>query len=436
MHSSLAFLAHASQVANLIIWMKQYRDTLSTFQILTTDDLAQRFQSDLHLATLSIQALHSIKNGGDIQLASHILSEGVAGMVFFVDPETVFAENPSLAMLLRACKIQNVPVALNEATADLAIRGWIRSRVAYLIFNPVAGQGNPNQDIALIRNILEPQVLVNVIMTQPDVDPAEQTREAIATIQAENSDPGMRLIIASGGDGTVSAVAGAVIGTDIPLGVIPRGTANAFSGALGIPTNLKEACETILAGNTRVVDTARCNDTPMILLAGLGFEAGMVDKATRELKNRLGAFAYILAGVQQFTSQELFQATLEIDGQTSEFATSAITVANVAPPTSVLAQGFGAVVPDDGLLEVTIGTSQTAFQGVNALASLVASAVVKSPTQNKDVICLRTSKIKVSTHPPQKLVVDGEVLESNPIEFECLPQSLTVFAPLPQFEQF
>lgn len=97
---------------------------------------------------------------------------------------------------------------------------------------------------------------------------------------------------------------------------------------------------------------------------------------------------------------------------------------------------FGAVVPDDGLLEVTIGTSQTAFQGVNALASLVASAVVKSPTQNKDVICLRTSKIKVSTHPPQKLVVDGEVLESNPIEFECLPQSLTVFAPLPQFEQF
>ncbi|MEL7314811.1 MAG: lipid kinase, partial [Cyanobacteria bacterium J06559_3] len=179
------------------------------------------------------------------------------------------------------------------------------------------------------------------------------------------------------------------------------------------------------------IDTARCNDTPMILLAGLGFEAGMVDKATRELKNRLGAFAYVLAGVQQFADQEIFQATLEIDGQTSEFTTNAITVANVAPPTSVLAQGFGAVIPDDGLLEVTIDTSQTAFQGVNALASLVASAVVKSPTQNKDVICLRVSKVQVATDPPQKLVVDGEILESNPIEFECLPSSLTVFAPLP-----
>lgn len=412
-------------------WMKQYRDTLSAFQILTTGDLAQQLQRDGHLATLSIQALPPTQAGGDIQLAAHILSEGIAGMVFFIDPETGLSEAPSLAVLLRACKIQNVPIALNEATADLAIRGWIRSRVAYLIFNPVAGQGNPNQDIALIRNILEPQVLVNVIMTRPDVDPADQTREVVATIQAEPEDSAMRLIIASGGDGTVSAVAGAVIDTDIPLGVIPRGTANAFSVALGIPTNLKEACETILAGNTRVVDTARCNDTPMILLAGLGFEAGMVNKATRELKNRLGAFAYVLAGVQQFATQEPFQATLEINGKTSEFATNAITIANVAPPTSVLAQGFGAVIPDDGLLEVTIGTSQTALQGVNALASLVASAVVKSPTQNKDVICLRASKIKVSTAPPQKLVVDGEILESNPIEFECLPNSLTVFAPMP-----
>ena len=430
MNSTLALLAHASQVTRLMDWMKQYLDVLSAFQILTTGDLAQPLQSDLHLATLSIQTVSSIKEGGDIQLAARILSEGAAGVVFFVDPDTVLSEHPFLEMLLRACQIQRIPIALNEATADLAIRGWMRSRVAYLIFNPVAGQGNPNQDIALIRNILEPQILVTVIMTQPDVDPADQTREVIATIQAENRSPDMNLVIASGGDGTVSAVAGAVVNTDIPLGIIPRGTANAFSVALGIPTELKAACETILAGNTRVIDTARCNGTPMILLAGLGFEAGMVDKATRELKNRLGTFAYVLAGLQQVAAQETFQASFEIDGQVSELTTGAITVANVAPPTSVLAQGFGSVIPDDGLLEVTIGASQTVFQGVNALASLFASAVVQSPTQNQDIIRLRTRKIRVSTDPPQKVVVDGEILEDDPIEFECLPKSLTVFAPL------
>jgi diacylglycerol kinase (ATP) len=60
---------------------------------------------------------------------------------------------------------------------------------------------------------------------------------------------------------------------------------------------------------------------------------------------------------------------------------------------------------------------------------LAASAVVKSPTQRDDLLCLRAKKIKVTTDPPQKLVIDGEILEANPIEFECLPKSLTVFAP-------
>ena len=431
MPSTLALLAHPAQVDVLLAWMKKHQVNLSTFQILTTQELAQLFQLDPQIANLSVTTLNPLKAGGDIQLAAQILAGEVAGLVFLANPEAAAAAHPDLPMLLRACNAQNIPLALNEATAELAFRGLARSRVAHLIFNPVAGQGNPNQELALIRSFLEPQILVNVIMTQSDVDPADQTREAIAAIQARTSrESGSGLIIASGGDGTVSAVASSVIGSDVPLGVIPRGTANAFSVALGIPTNLKGACETILAGNTRVVDVARCNHTPMILLAGLGFEAGMVDKATRELKNRLGAFAYVLAGAQQFADQQAFHATVEIDGEVSELQTGAITVANVAPSTSVLAQGFGEVIPDDGLLEVTIATSQSRLQGLNALASLFASAVVQSPTNREDLLCLRASRIKVTTDPPQKLVIDGEILEANPIEFECLPKSLTVFAPL------
>ena len=89
----------------------------------------------------------------------------------------------------------------------------------------------------------------------------------------------------------MGAVASALRGTDIPLGIIPRGTANAFSVALGIPTSLKAACTNLLLGNTRRVDLALCNGRPMILLAGLGFEAGMVTMASRELKNVLGPMA-------------------------------------------------------------------------------------------------------------------------------------------------
>jgi YegS/Rv2252/BmrU family lipid kinase len=273
-------------------------------------------------------------------------------------------------------------------------------------------------------------VQLNVIFTQEDKSPADQAREVL--------EEGTDLVIASGGDGTVSTVAGVVMETDIPLGIIPRGTANAFSVALGIPTTIQGACETILAGSTKVVDVARCNGQPMILLAGIGFEADYVERANRELKNRLGALAYILAGVQQLGEAEAFEAFIEIDGtehnpgvkSQGTVTTGAITVANAAPATSVLAQGFGQVKFDDGLLDVTISTSKSRLQGINALTILFASALVNAPAKREDLVCLRTPRIKISTEPARKVVVDGEIIGTTPVEIECISGGLTVLAPM------
>ncbi|WP_416672938.1 YegS/Rv2252/BmrU family lipid kinase [Egbenema bharatensis] len=431
MPSTLAILAHSPQVDRLLDWLSKNQRVLTHFQIRATAEIAERIKQGWDVTGIDLVSLRSADQGGDIELAAQILAGDIAGVLFFADSQMLTTGHPSFAVVLHACQLQSIPIALNEMSATLLLRGLAKSQIAYLIFNPVAGQGNPNLALAMIREILEPQILVNVIMTQPDVDPADQARAVIANIQSKNEhELGGSLIIASGGDGTVSAVAGATIGTGIPLGIIPRGTANAFSVGLGIPTNLRAACETILASNTHVVDAARCNDIPMILLAGLGFEAGMVNRANRELKNRIGSLAYVLAGAQQLATAQPFEATLEIDGQTTHLSTTAITVANVAPPTSVLAQGLGEVIPDDGLLEVTIAISKTRLQGLNAFASLVASAAVGNPTQRDDLLCLRTSRLKVTTEPAQTLVVDGEILEANPIEFVCIPKGLTVFAPL------
>lgn len=432
MPSTLALLAHPAQVSPLMDWLLHNPHVLHHFDLLATPDIIALLEQQWGNTQFRWTALPSPKDGGDIILASQILAGDVAGVFFLTDPQAMATAAPSFPLVLRACQIQNIPIACTEASARLMLRGLAQSPVAYMIFNPVAGQGNPNIDLATIREILEPQILVNVIMTQPNVDPAEQAREIIANIQSkQENDIGQSLIIASGGDGTVSAVAGATIGTGIPLGIIPRGTANAFSVGLGIPTNLRAACATILAGNTHVVDAARCNDTPMILLAGLGFEAGMVDKASRELKNELGNLAYLLAGVKQLATAQPFTATVEFGDQVTQFTTTAITIANVAPATSVLAQGLGRVIPDDGLLEVTIATGQTRFQNLSALVSLAASATRGNPNQREDILGFRTPKLKITTDPPQKLVIDGEMVEANPVEFECIPDGLTIFAPLP-----
>ena len=294
----------------------------------------------------------------------------------------------------------------------------------------MSGQGNPDRELEVIRSILEPQMNLHTIFTKPDLDPVTQAKEAIAKIQANKNEEQTGCLIASGGDGTVSAIAGTTIGTGIPFGVIPRGTANAFAVALGLPTNLRLACETIATRNTRTIDAAYCNDIPMILLAGVGFEAEMVNNANRELKNKLGTLAYILSGTQQLFTQQDFQAKIKIEGETLEFKTGAVTVANAAPTTSIMAQGFGAVIPDDGLLEVTIPVSKNWREDINTSAALIASALAKSHIEEQNLIRLRTPKLKLFTDPPQKLVIDGELVEANPVEFVCVPNGLTVFCPL------
>ncbi len=432
MSRHLIILTHSQQLESTLSWFRQHKNILSHFSLLLGEEVYLNLKQEIHTQKISYKVVKSLSHDGDYLLSTKIMSGDVAGVFFFIEPERLWLEYPYFFNIIRACQNQNVPIFLNRASAELAIRGFSQSRVAYLIFNPAAGQGNPEQDLRLIRSILEPQILVNTIYTKRDIDPVQQAEDAVNIIQSkvEKGDRINDFIIASGGDGTVSAVASAVINTDIPLGIIPRGTANAFSVALGIPTNLRGACETIVNGNTRTVDTALCNDIPMILLAGIGFEAGMVDRAKRELKNRLGSLAYILAGAQQLAEHQLFSATIKIEDKVMEIETTAITVANVAPATSVLAQGFGEVIPDDGELEVTIATSKTPIEGLNAFASLFTSALVKKQTNREDLLCLRAKNLEIYFDSPQKLVVDGEMLETEYINFQCLSRSLTVYTPI------
>lgn len=419
MPNCIALIAHDSKKEDMVAFADRRDQVLAKYHLIATGTTGQR----INQATgLTVECMASGPLGGDAQISARVVAGDVAAVIFLVDPLYAQPHEPDIRALLRVCEVYNVPLATNVATAEAVVAQLQKSRVGHLIFNPVAGQGNPDQDLALIRRLLEPQVQLRVVFTSEQEEPAAQARQAIAE--------GAELIIASGGDGTVSAVASSVINNDIPLGVIPRGTANAFATALGIPADIRGACETILAGSTRLVDAARCNDQPYILLAGIGFEAEMIDRANRDLKNRLGVLAYLLAGVQQFREQTAFKAVIDIDGELTEVQTGTITVANAAPATSLLAQGFGQVIVNDGLLDVTIATPKTRLQGLNTLTSLFASALVNLPTQRDDILRLRTQRIKITTDPVQKVVIDGEIINPDVVEFECLPQALTVLAPL------
>ncbi|MBD2070780.1 YegS/Rv2252/BmrU family lipid kinase [Leptolyngbya sp. FACHB-671] len=295
------------------------------------------------------------------------------------------------------------------------------SRSACLIFNPVAGQGNPDQDLAKILEILEPEIDLDIRKTTEDVDADQLAAEAV--------ERGAEMIIASGGDGTLSAAAAALVGTKIPFGVISRGTANAFATALDIPNTIEAACQTILGGFTRTVDAAYCNGKPMVLLVGIGFEAEAVERANREAKNRFGMLAYVLAGLQQLRDLSKFDAEIETEDKVIRVSAASVTVANAAPPTSILAQGPAGLIVDDGLLDLTVVAPQNVAGAIAASYHLLQSALNEHPAERPDIGYLRARKIKITTDPPQKVVLDGELVGSTPVEVECIPAGLTILVP-------
>jgi len=299
-------------------------------------------------------------------------------------------------------------------------------RSAYLIFNPVAGQGDPEQDLAKILEILGSEIDLDMCRTTEEVGADQLAAEAVER-DAE-------MIIASGGDGTLSAAAEALVSTGIPFGVISRGTANAFATALGIPDTIEAACQTILQGFTRDVDAACCNGKPMVLLAGIGFEAETVERANRDAKNRFGMLAYVLAGLQQLRSFSKFDVEIETDEKLIQVTAASVTIANAAPPTSVLAQGPAGIVVDDGLLDVTVVAPANVAGAIAASYHLLQSALNENPAERPDIGYLRARKVKVTTDPPQKVVIDGELVGNTPVEVECIPGGLKILVPETEIE--
>ncbi|MEM8544553.1 MAG: methylglyoxal synthase [Cyanobacteria bacterium P01_H01_bin.119] len=424
MSITVAMIAHDTKKDDMVSLARRYRDVLARYDLVATGTTGDRIHQE---TGLTVERMLSGSMGGDIQVAARVIDRQMLAVIFLNDSINVKPQEPDIQALLRICDVHNVPLATNLATAELLLKQFARERIAHLIFNPVSGQGDAQQQILQIRRLLEPRMHLAVKLTTLEVGARELAEDAIAA--------GADLLIASGGDGTVSAVAGVAVETDIPMAVIPRGTANAFASALGIPMDLQRACEVILAGITAKIDVARCNGQPMVLLAGIGYEAAIVEKADRELKRRFGPLAYIFSGIQQLNEQEMFQTQLEIDGEIREFEAGAVTIANVAPPTSVLAQGFGRVIANDGLLDVTVTTAENMLQGVNTMLSLFGSALIQRAPEREGMVAIRAARLQVNTEPPQKVVLDGEIIGTTPVEFDCLASGLTVLLPQVPVEQ-
>src|SRR5215203_3178011 len=132
-------------------------------------------------------------------------------------------------------------------------------------------------------------------------------------IAAEAAKRGVDVVAAAGGDGTVNEVVNGLDGYDVPLGIVPLGTANDFARQVGIPADADHAMDVILQRKPRRLDTGSLNGRRFLNVStgGVGAEATAETPATA--KESLGPMAYAISGMRKFAEFKPYTASFESD---------------------------------------------------------------------------------------------------------------------------
>ena len=216
----------------------------------------------------------------------------------------------------------------------------------------------------------------------------EETGEGLARAAVAG---GADLVLASGGDGTITACVAGLAGTGVPLGVLPAGTGNLLARNLGLPLGLEEALAVALTGGEKLLDVGVANGRPFVVMAGIGFDAEMLAGTSEQLKQRAGWAAYGLAALGHLWDRPT-RVVLQSDcwPPLRRWATSVI-VGNVGELQGHL-RLLPDAVPDDGVLDVAVITAW----GVVGWLGLVA-----------DVLLLRRKTARLTHLACRELVIEA-----------------------------
>ena len=239
---------------------------------------------------------------------------------------------------------------------------------------------------------------------------------------------GARLIIAAGGDGTMSAVAGALAGTRTSLGILPLGSLNHLARDLGIPFDLGEAAQIIAAGHEHRIDIAEVNGRAFVNNASIGLYPLMVvdREAQRQRLGRSKRLALLVASLRTMARFHARRLKLGIDGGESRVDTPLLFVGNneyrLAMPGAGRREALDAgelcvMVMRSKSLPGFLAATGRALVGLTGIEDLVRVSGVRE----LQVDCRRTRLT---------LAIDGEIVAlAPPLTFRIRPQALKVIAP-------
>lgn len=237
---------------------------------------------------------------------------------------------------------------------------------------------------------------------------------------------GVEIVAVCGGDGTISEVACGLVGSEVPLAVLPGGTSNVLARELGIPLRIDSAAELLRTGRPRRLRVLCANGRPFLLWAGIGFDARIMARVPRRWKRSLGRTGIFFTSAAQLARYEFPRLEATVDGAVFDATFAVVCHARryagdwiIAPEASVESEEMHVVLFS--------GTSRVDLVDLFWQIRRGRSGHLLRPhvtiVRGRDVSIRSLERYAVESH------VDGDTVLETPITCRALPETVTVLVP-------
>ncbi|RAM48557.1 lipid kinase [Mastigocladus laminosus UU774] len=232
------------------------------------------------------------------------------------------------------------------------------------------------------------------------------------------------LVIVGGGDGTLNAAVDTLVETNLPLGILPLGTANDLARTLKIPNSLAEASKVIAKGESRRIDLGEVNGKYFFNVASLGLSVKITQRLTKEAKRRWGIFAYAFTALKVIWESRPFSAEIRLSDQSIKVKTVQIAIAN-----GRYYGGGMTVAPDAMIDDQRLDLYSLEIKHWWEIIPLLPRMRQGRHINARNVRSVQAQEIEVYTRKPRPINTDGEITTYTPAHFRVVPKAVAVFVP-------
>ncbi len=291
-----------------------------------------------------------------------------------------------------------------------------------LIANPIAARTTDVTRQRVVEYLASAGWQVEVAVTTTAGDAREMASQGVAS--------GVDAIAVFGGDGTTMQAVAGMVGSGVPLALIPGGTGNLLAGNLRLPSNPIRAARVLVSGRPRVIDLGRVmlpdGEHYFGVACGAGVDAQIMARTKLGDKRRWGIGAYWASTLRVLPTLRSSVCTVTVDGTPLEVRAALVLIMNCGEMIPPLVRIRPEINPEDGLLDMVSVAADTPWEGIRGLLRVVLEGRREEIRVSSHIRYARGTRFTVTSEDALPVQFDGDPVGTTPFTAEVVPSALTV----------